>query len=148
GAVQCKVFLKDNLRYEISFKNKPVIETSRLLFTLDGVELTAAPEAGDVKTYRVNETYPWRGNHALATNHCNGATIALQRGGVSYSLELRAYNDGIAYRFVVPAAGNKTRTPDEGSAFVVPEGSLCWYHDLGGHYEGQHTNSLAAEVPA
>jgi alpha-glucosidase len=37
--------------------------------------------------------------------------------------------------------------PDEASTFCVPYGSRVWYHDLSGHYEGQHTNNLAEAVP-
>ena len=30
--------------------------------------------------------------------------------------------------------------------FRIPEGSRVWYHDLDGHYEGQHTNNLAGAI--
>src|SRR5258706_10316830 len=125
GSVQVKVIFKDSLRYEVSFKNQPVIEPSTLSFTLDGVELAAQAGAGEIKTYRLNETYHWRGDHAQATNNCNGATIALQHGGVGYTLEVRAFNDGAGYRFIVPGDG-KARVPDENSQFVIPAGSRVW----------------------
>src|SRR5262249_13221364 len=81
GSVQCNVFSSDGvLRYEVSFKNKPVIEASPLSFTIDGAEFAAKASFGEIKTYRVNETYPWRGVHSTASNHCNGATIALKHG--------------------------------------------------------------------
>src|SRR5688572_29463835 len=77
GSIQFKVTFKEGLRYEVSFKSKPVIEPSPLSFMLDGVDLAGKPQAGEIKTYRLNETYPWRGAHAQAANQCNGATIAL-----------------------------------------------------------------------
>lgn len=147
GSIQFQVTFKEHLGYDVSFKNKSVIEPSQLIFSLDGKDLTASPTVGDIKTYHLNETYPWRGVHSVAVNNCNGATIALKSGEVSYSLEIRAFNDGVAYRFIAPGAAGQARVPDEASTFCLPDGSRVWYHDLKGHYEGQHTNKLVAAVP-
>lgn len=148
GSIQFHLTSQKQLGYYVSFRNKPVIEPSRLIFSVDGKELTYAPAIGrEHKTYQINESYPWRGAHSLAMNHCNGAVLPLKSGGVSYSLEIRAFNDGVAYRFIVPAAGNKPRVPDEASIFCVPDGSRVWYYDLCDHYAGQYTNNSAASVP-
>jgi alpha-glucosidase len=148
GLIQFHVTIKGPLSYEVNFKSKPVIEPSRMIFSLEGKEVTLSPDVGDIKTYRLNETYPWRGVHSVASNNCNGATIALKSGDVSYNLEIRAFNDGVAYRFIAPGAAGQSRVPDEASTFHIPDGSRVWYHDLNGHYEGQHTNNLVAAVPA
>ena len=108
--------------------------------------MTAEPTAGEIKTYHLNETYPWRGAHSVAVNNCNGAVIPLKSGAASYSLEIRAFNDGVAYRFIAPGEAGQCRVPDEASTFTVPDGSRVWYHDLTGHYEGQHTNNLVAAI--
>jgi alpha-glucosidase len=146
GAIQFHVTFKGRLGYDVHLKNKSVIESSRMIFLLDGADLTSDPTVGDIKTYRINETYPWRGAHSQAVNNCNGAIIALKSGGVSYSMEVRAFNDGIAYRFIAPGTPGQSRVPDEASTFCLPEGSRVWYHDLTGHYEGQHTNNLTAAI--
>src|SRR4051794_30780125 len=70
GSIQFKVSFKDGLRYEVSLKNKSVIEPSRMVFTLDGAEVTSGADVGEIKTYRLNETFPWRGAHTPAVNHC------------------------------------------------------------------------------
>src|SRR5205823_2777355 len=73
-------------------------------------------------------------------NNCNTATIPAQHGARSYTIELRAFNDGVAFRFILPGDA-KARVPDENSKFFIPPGSRVWYHDFNGHYEGQHTNN-------
>src|SRR5262249_11607549 len=101
GAVELKVFPHESrLHYTGTFKNRPVIESSPWVFSVDGVELTEDPEVGEVKPYQVKETYPWRGVHSQAVNRCNGATVHLRhaKNNTAYSLELRAYNDGVAFR--------------------------------------------------
>src|SRR5262249_13848681 len=145
-----KVLVHDKrLHFEVMFKNKPVIERSPLRFTLDGVDLTEGVELGKAATYRVNETYPWLGGHSQGTNHCNGAKFPVkhQSGSTNSTLEVRAFNDAVAFRFLVPGK-DQSRVPDEATTFVLPAGSTVWYHDLEGHYEGVHAKKGIAEAKA
>jgi alpha-glucosidase len=96
----------------------------------------------------VNEKYPWYGVHSTAVDHSNGVKIAVthRSSRTAYTVEVRAYNDGIAFRHVVPGEG--TRVPDEATVFRLPSGSTLWYHDLEDHYEAQHARkSLRAVAP-
>lgn len=146
GSIQFHVTFSGGIGYDVSLKGKPVIEPSRMVFSIDGTELTGSPTIGEIKTYKINETYPFRGVHSVATNRCNGATIALKSGEANYTLEIRAFNDGVAYRFISAGENGQCRVPDEASTFSIPDGSRVWYHDLSGHYEGQHTNNLVAAI--
>jgi alpha-glucosidase len=150
SAVQFKLLLDDSwLKFAVTFRSKPVIETSPIEFSLDGVDLAAGVEIGKVDQYQVNETYPWRGVHSQAVNHCNGARISLKhaKSNTAYTLDVRAFNDGAAFRYVVPPGNKNERVPDEAIVFVIPAGSTVWYHDLEGHYEGMHQKKDIAEVP-
>src|SRR6185312_4109959 len=146
GSIQFRVTFRNGIRYEVDLKNRAVIEPSRMIFSLNGTELTSNAIAGDVKTYHINETYPWRGAHSTAVNNCNGAVIPLKAGALGYNLEVRVFNDGAAYRFIAPGEGGQCRVPDEASTFTIPDGSRVWYHNLDGHYEGQHTNKLVGAI--
>ena len=76
-SVEFRLFERESrLTYAITFKRKPVIEASPLSVMLDGVDLNDNVEFGEVKRSVQRETYPWRGIHSQATNHCNGATVA------------------------------------------------------------------------
>jgi alpha-glucosidase len=150
GNVQLRILLSESkLRLAVTFRNRAVIEPSPIVFTLDGVNLTEGVEAGRVDRYEVNETYPWRGVHSRAVNRCQGAKISLRHleSGTRYTLEARAQDDGAAFRFVVPG-DDRPRVPDEATTFVLPAGSIVWYHDLGGHYEGVHQRRPIDEVKA
>lgn len=139
------------LSYSITFGNRAVIETSAFGMSMDGEELCASVEAGAIERYRINERYAWRGNHSEAFNRCNGARLRLRRAqtGADFTLEVRVFNDGAAFRFIVPGAGGgKARAPDESTGFVIPEGSTLWHHDFEGHYEGIHARSEIAGVRA
>ena len=171
GNVQLKFLLDDgHLNYTVTFKDKPLIETSRVQFSVDGVDLSQGlalispatcgqglPPAQVrglivVERYQVKETYPWRGVHCQAINNCNGVKISLKHRNsnpplADCTLEARAFNDGVAFRYIVP--GNEIpRVPDETTTFVIPAGSTVWYHDLEGHYEGVHNKNDVADIRA
>jgi alpha-glucosidase len=150
GSVQFKVFLdQTRLKYAVTFKYKSVIEPSPMQLMMDGVDLAEEVEVEKVNAYQVKETYPWRGVHSRAINHCNGVTIAVRHGksNTRYTLEARAFDDGIAFRYLVPGK-EKPRVPDEASRFILPAGSTVWYHDLEGHYEGVHVKKDISEIKA
>jgi alpha-glucosidase len=124
------------LQYNVTFNQKPVIQPSAIGVLVDGVNLAGGATLGKAETYKVNETYPWNGPHSTATDNCNGVKVALthRQSRMPYVLEIRAYNDGIAFRHIVPGEG--THIPDEATAFRLPDNSTLWYHDLEDHYEG------------
>ena len=137
------------LRYQVSLKNKPVIENSLLGIIVDGVNLGDGVGIGKIESYRISERYPWRGVHSEAINQCNGAKINLThaKSHTRYVVEVRASNDGIAFRFIV-AGDARPRVPDETTGFMLPAGSTVWYHDFEGHYEGIHVRKEISEVEA
>jgi alpha-glucosidase len=148
ASVQAKVILDEGrLHYAVSFKGQPVLEIAPLSFSVDGVTLTAGVTSGDIKPYQVKETYPWRGVHSQAINDCNGTTLALSHAASKshYSLDIRAFNNGIAFRIVVPGS-ESARVPDEATRFVLPAGSTAWFHDLKGHYEGVHAKKAVEDI--
>lgn len=58
GNVEFKVLLHEaGLEYEVTFRNKPVIETSPMGIIVDGVNLAEDADAGQVERYQVEETY-------------------------------------------------------------------------------------------
>jgi alpha-glucosidase len=150
GAVRFRLLSEEGrLRCAVTFRGKPALEASPLRFTLDSVDLADGAEVGGVETYRIDETYPWRGAHSRASNHCNGAKVSLKyaKSNTACTLEVRAFNDGAAFRLLVPAA-ERPRVPDEATTFVLPAGCTVWYHDLEGHYEGAHVKKDVGTVKA
>src|SRR5262245_57965337 len=137
------------LSYRVTFRNRVVIETSALGIVIDGVDLGQGVEVGGAERYRLNERYAWRGVHSEAVNRCNGARLRLKhaQSGAGFTLDARAFNDGVAFRIVAPG-DEKPRIPDETTAFTLPAGSSIWRHDFEGHYEGMHARKEIAEVKA
>ena len=76
------------------------------------------------------------GISAPVRDHFKGWKLKLRSKGFSgtWTLDVRAYNDGVAWRYIVPGTG-KRKVTDEASSFVLPEGSKYWSHHNTGNYE-------------
>jgi alpha-glucosidase len=122
----------------LMFRNTYVL-SARLGMTVDGVDLGKELVINKAERYKSNEPYLTRGVHSVARNHCNGARISVTHSGsrTNYTIEIRAYDDGVAFRYIVPGTGR--RTPDELTSFRLGDVYAAWFHDFEGHYEGVHT---------
>ncbi len=123
-----------------------VIERSPLGIRVDGVDLGWGATLDKSDPYRVDEKYPWRGVTSQAINRANGARIALRHsGGLIYTVDVRVFDDGVAFRHEVPGRGS--RVPDATTAFTLPAGSTVWTHGLRGHYEELYERRAIEDVP-
>ncbi len=152
GKVGFRLLMLDDgrLGYAATLNGKAVIEPSALGIVVDGVNLAAGAAAGKAQHYKTNETYAWLGVHSVAVDRSNGVRVAVKHAktGTAYTLEARAYDNGIAFRFLVPGAPGRSRVPDEATSFRLPAGSTVWYHDFEGHYEAVHVKKAIEDVPA
>ncbi|MBE0537993.1 MAG: glycoside hydrolase family 97 N-terminal domain-containing protein [Phycisphaerae bacterium] len=139
----------ERLTFTVTRDDAVIIEPSTIVTKLDGFDLSAGVVLGRVERSRINETYSWHGVHSRAVNSCSTAKIALRHdlSLIDYTLEVRAYNDGVAFRHIIPGENGTLRVPDEYTTFVIPAGSTAWYHDLGGHYEAAYVKRDVADVP-
>lgn len=153
GQVRFRILLEqDRLSYDVTLSGKPVLDPSPLGIVVDGVNLAEGVRAGGTERYQTNQTYPMYGVHSIAVDRSNGARLALThvKSGAAFSIEARAYDNGVAFRYVVPGGApsgpGKPRVPDEATVFRIPAGSTVWYHDLQGHYEGEHKKRSLEQV--
>jgi alpha-glucosidase len=137
--IEFRLFSRNNkLQFTVLYKNRPVIVNSELIMLLNDKIMRGDLIIKAVQPYEINEQYPWLGVHATAVNNCKGVKIAVQHAGTADTLDIRVFNDGIAFRMILPAAANASRIPDEATVFNLPAGSTLWYHDMEMHYESVH----------
>ena len=134
------------LRYRITRRERPVVDLSQLAFLVDGTDLCHESTISKIERYRIYEKYSTRGVHSSAVNSCLGARISIRHPAskTDYVMDVRAFDDGIGFRFTVPGEGR--RVPDEASTFKIPAASTLWLHDFEGHYEGVHRRKEISAV--
>ena len=149
GAVRFRISAdQQHLFYDVSLRGKPVIDPSRFGIQIDGVNLCDAARAGKAQTYKTDATYPLYGVHAAARDRSNAVRLAITHvpSGTPFTIEARAYDTGVAFRYVVPGAGDRARVADDVTVFRIAAGSTAWYHDLEGHYEGNYKKHAFDEI--
>ncbi|MBI3469307.1 MAG: glycoside hydrolase family 97 N-terminal domain-containing protein [Planctomycetes bacterium] len=151
GGVQLRFLPNaERLMFDVTMAGKAVLDPSPVVMRLDHFDLSAGVVLGEVERSEIRESYPWRGAKSTAVNACNGARIHLNNdlSEIDYIIEARAFDDGVAFRHVIPGDEWISRVPDEYTTFVIPAGSTVWRHDLAVHYESEYERDNAAEVPA
>jgi len=126
---------QDALQYRVTIDNREVVCWSRFGIISDGVDLGTNIVLGKPRIQTIKETYPMHGGHAWATNHCRHATIPVQTSqGESYSLDVRAYNDGVALRMRLQAKPGR-KIEKEITQWRIAGNPIAWYQTDAWGYE-------------
>jgi alpha-glucosidase len=136
------------LRYAVEAFGRPRLLPARAGILVDGRDLGAGLELGDPVTRALDETFPWRGPKNRATNRCVAAEIPIRPrdGGPAWTLEVRVFNDGAAFRYRVPAQGER-HIAGESTTWQVPPGATLWLQTDTDDYEGEYHPVPADRVP-
>lgn len=123
---------------------KVVLDPSPAGMRVDGVDLGDQAEPGSVRRYATDITYPAPGAKGNLRDHANGAEIQIRNKGRGqpWTLDIRAYDDGVAWRYIVPGNGMHT-IQGESTSFVLPEGTTYWSHNNTATYEANYRSFKA-----
>jgi alpha-glucosidase len=149
GMISASVYADSShkLTYRVEYNGKTIVAPSTLGITIDQQDLGQGVEIGSPAFVLTDEKYPWKGVHALAVNHYREAIIPVRHlaSGIHYQLEIKAFDDGIAFRYVVPAKGISL-VGGEASSWKIPEGSTVWYQENIFYYEGLYYASTLSKL--
>jgi len=141
-------FTGDQLQYQVLFRGKPVIEPSALGLQLGAQVVGRGQSFGPVLLTNVAETYPCWGVHSQATNAYTQASVPVvpSAAAAAFRLEVRVFNDGVAWRYLVPQAGAGLVHADN-TEFTLPTGSRVWSQPDIVNYEGRYQSQPIEAVP-
>ena len=104
GRLELIVNMKDSLSYAVKYDGKTIVNPSIIGLQLKGNYLGHNSMVNNIVTNNVNETLkPVYGKFAELSNHYNETIVQFDD---NYSLVLRAYDEGVAYRFVTDLDGD------------------------------------------
>lgn len=151
GQVRTRVRVADDgrLTYRVERAGQPIILDAPLGIVVDAVDLGEGVKTGRMERYAGTEAFAWRGTHSHAVNPYRGARIPVRHvaSDTRYTLEVRAFDDGVAWQYVVPRAG-AGRVGGEATAFVLPDGASIWFQTNTANYEGIHKKKAVSELEA
>jgi alpha-glucosidase len=144
------------LCYHVAFDAKEVVRSSSMGIIVDGDTLGKNSGLKFLKKSVVRENYPARGFHTEATGHAIEYSYEVQSSGRVFMVQFRLYDDGVAFRYVVPGNG-KRLINGELTTFGVLHEIPVWFFERPNHwklksYAGEWrrtmSDSLAVVSPA
>ena len=116
-----------SLSYAVTVGDDTLIAPSRLGFVADG--LTPAPDAKmTVKHTSFDQTWtqPWGENKEIR-NHYNEVAVTLTDAALEYTVRVRAFDDGVAFRYEWNlASGDSVVVRDELTEFAFARPAMSW----------------------
>lgn len=125
--VAVEISLKEKIYYQVSFKGESVLESSPLTLTVANTVLGANPKVVNSSQSSVDQQLPtvW-GSRKVIRDHYNQLLLECEGG---FAVEFRAYDTGVAYRFVTKLKDKQVTVNDEEVAFRFKFGVSAWTLD-------------------
>lgn len=125
--ITVEIGLKEKIYYTVSFKGERVLEASPLSLTLETAVLGANPKVANSKLVSIDEVIKTvYGSRKEVRDNYNQLTLDFEG---SFSVEFRAYNNGVAYRFVTRLKEKQVTVKNEEVAFRFSFGVSAWMLD-------------------
>lgn len=127
---EIKIFDKDNhLWFTVGYEGKTIIYPSILGINGNG-EWKENIQVKDAQSSTVNETWkPLYGERSIVKDHYNSSIVNLTQSSNPrrrLQLEVRAYNEGLAFRYHFPT-GEYLHITSEYTQYTLPEETKAWY---------------------
>lgn len=136
------------LFYQVQRDGKTMLDASRLGVTVDGADLGSAVKglkAGETTEQRVQ--YRLNGDESLLKSHDQRVTITAERDGEPLKVELRAFDGGIGFRYIVPGNGAR-RISGEASSWKLPVQTKVWFRtNSHGDYSDRAQSASVGGLP-
>ena len=148
-----RITIDKTISWSVSREEELLIKPSQMSLSLnDGKNAGISPEVlkSDVKSVNENITAVVPVKNRMITNNYNEIKLTFKG---SYAVEFRAYNDGVAYRFVTSFGKEHVEVNNEKVAFNFNENCNIYLPkednaELQSHYEADFKVTKLAEIPA
>ncbi|MBK1883856.1 glycoside hydrolase family 97 catalytic domain-containing protein [Luteolibacter pohnpeiensis] len=136
GSVKAGVGVVDGrLVIKVIRDGKVSLDTSPIGITVDGVDLGQDVKVGRAEPYTTDVSYSVTGHPEPLHDFSKAEKIEIApKDGKPWTLDVRCYNDGVAWRYIIPGRGSRT-VSGEATSFVLPEGATYWSHHNTANYE-------------
>lgn len=139
GKIQAAILVNaaGRLCYTLVRNETVVLEESPLGITVGATDLGDGVTMGESSRNTINGTYAWRGVKAEVINHCNEVNIPLTHTAskTQWAIQARAYDDGFAFRYIVPGEGHR-HVSKEATSWKLPPETKIWFTANTRCYEG------------
>jgi len=122
----------DKLFYKVNRNGKEMVQTSPIGIDRSDEQFSSNLTLDSVSAIRlIDETYTLKSGKRLeCRNHCNEQILYFKNEkGSAIQLIIRAYNEGVAFRYYFPEHSDKTyKITEEKTGFAIPKDGKAWIH--------------------
>lgn len=124
------------LTYEVTAGATQIFEESPLGISTSSVDFSTGLTYASQSRTTIDQTYTLpAGTKPSYRDHANELVLNYTKGGQTMRLVVRAYDDGVAYRYVLPGGSGAVSITDEKSGFRLPAPTGGWAAVWNGNYE-------------
>ena len=138
-----------HLYHEVTRDGVVVLEAAPLGLVVDGVDIgSAADGLSNTLPVEVDETFATRGGRSSSRDHYRESIVSVSRGAPGagvLEIEVRAYDDGVAFRYRVPGSGARL-IGGEATSWRLPADSTVWFQTNTTNYESFYFRGRAGEI--
>ena len=149
GHVSATILMDESRQMQFTLKRdgQTIVDKSNLGIVIDDADLGLGIDFGKATFRDINEKYPWYGVKSEVSNCCKAMELSVKHlaSGQNWVFEARAYDDGFAYRYVIPGAGRHIINREK-TDWCLPAGSQIWFQTNTQNYEGVHIKRLCKDV--
>lgn len=97
---------------------------------------------------RLTASFPYLGNFSTMKEDCVAAALTLENEGYRFQIEIKLYDNGAAFRYVLPYDGKSRSVRSETTSFAVFALQKVWYGQNSDCYESEIVSSPYRAVSA
>lgn len=135
-----------NIVYTLTNGETVVINESRLGITVGSLVGFAGSTFEAVSAKELNVSYSHLGTFSTLTDHCVAATLSMKSGDYAYAIEVKLYNNSVAFRYNLPSTGSNRPVKAEETAFSVNNVKKVWLGQNSDCYESVITGAAYTSI--
>lgn len=101
-----------------------------------------------VSAKELNVSYSHLGKFSTLTDNCVAATVTMKSGNYTYTIEIKLYNNGVAFRYNLPSTGSSRQIKAEATTFSVNNIQKVWYGQSSDCYESVISGTAYSSITA
>ena len=136
-----------NVTYNLATAaGETIIANSAMGLTATNFAGFAGSEFSSVSAKEINVSYSHLGTVSTITDNCVAATVTMKNGDYTYAIEIKLYDNAVAFRYNLPKIDRNRTVKGEATAFSVNNIKKVWFGQNSDCYESVISSSTYASL--
>ena len=132
--------------YTLTSGETVIMNESLLGITVGDLHGFTGSTIESVTAKELNVSYSHLGTFSTLTDNCVAATVNMKNGDYAYAIEVKLYNNSVAFRYNLPSTGKARAVKAEVTAFNVNRIQKVWFGQNSDCYESVITGTAYSSI--